>query len=118
MAGETPADHPQDPQTPRPIHLPGWLRSAAKSPPHDAQRGHLLVAACHHPSTAAAHPPARLPKAQWLLKESCTVGLEMNGAVGEDSDAALRVAFDPRLKLEFHGSNVTSDSGPLAFREL
>src|SRR5436190_13051364 len=73
MAGETPAHHHQDPQTPRPINLPGRLRSAEENPPHGSQRGYLLVAACHRQSTAAAHSPARLPKAQWLLKESCTV---------------------------------------------
>src|SRR3954454_21141659 len=42
----------------------------------------------------------------------------MDGAAGEASDAALRVTFDPRLKLEFHGSKVTSDAGLLAFRDL
>src|SRR3954451_25257574 len=42
----------------------------------------------------------------------------MDGAPGEGSDAALRVTFDPRLKLEFHGSRVTSDAGLLPFRDL
>src|SRR5215203_3731834 len=31
----------------------------------------------------------------------------MDGAAGEESTAALRVTFDSRLKLEFHGSRVT-----------
>src|SRR3982750_1928068 len=46
------------------------------------------------------------------------MGLEMDGAGGEESHAALRVTFDPRLKLEFHGSRVTSDAGLLPFRDL
>src|SRR5215208_7032781 len=42
----------------------------------------------------------------------------MDGAAGEENEAALRVTFDPRLKLEFHGSRVTSDAGLLPFRDL
>ena len=42
----------------------------------------------------------------------------MDGAAGEENTAALRVTFDPRLKLEFHGSRVTSDAGLLPFRDL
>src|SRR5829696_825318 len=42
----------------------------------------------------------------------------MDGAAGERSDTALQVTFDPRLKLEFHGSKVTSDAGLLPFRDL
>ena len=38
--------------------------------------------------------------------------------MGDGEDASLRLQFNPKVRLGFHGSTIISDAGLLAFREF
>ena len=38
--------------------------------------------------------------------------------MGDGENASLRLQFNPKVRLEFHGSTITSAAGLLAFREF